>query len=897
MPDKKEYVASKKSFNMNLVDTNIIKSINIEILENIDKQDVDIWTEQIKELVQNNNYSKTGFLAIIKALVSNEYKKILDGIKDPQKAVEKILSLRYNRNYSERLQNKLRKIRQVNFTYIEDFYNEINKIINELRKCNHWNEKQADILLESKFIEQLTAETRMKMRECEKYGSREIIEYIRIIEEGIHADGESIHNKRNLNSRFENKENILKGRKHCTFHNSNTHETNECKALKNKNSNFNKTNTLIMKERNSNESDLLYIEANINNKKIKCVIDTGSTHSIINSEISKSLNLKEKEISTISLKTASDNNIESTKIAKCQLSFPESSCARFNAEFLIMNNLPVDIIIGNTFLKENKATISLSEHTINLSGFTIQLSMRSGKQSKNKVLFHMNNDDIKKKIIKIMDNEVIGKCISDSHQINLSDQPIIFKKQYPVPFALREKAKSNLKELVEKKIIRKSNSYFSSPAFFIRKKNGELRLVVDYTNLNKVTVKETFPCPNLQECLIDLSNSNIFSSIDLNMGYHQIPMHKDSIKFTSFIILNEQYEYLRMPFGLTNAPRTFQRIIQRLLSEFNFVKVYLDDILIHSKNKEDHSKHVLKVCERLKQEGLTINLEKSDFMKYKIEYLGHYVTPQGYFPRIDKLELYKKNNIPKTKRQLQKLLGILNWFRPFIVNLSLKILFLTDKLKGNSTKIVWINDDSEKLNSIWKEIANAPKLSYPDFGKIFYVESDASERGIGSVVYQDHGILGLFSYKFNSTELNYSIVEKETFAIYKTLERFKTILFHAKVIIRTDNRNTLFNSKNPTSRINRWKYELSQYSFQIEHIKSKMNVIADYLSRIDKNKNENKILSIYEDHDLLKIHRELGHPGNLRTYKTLKLKYNIQIPYHKITNEMKKCLECRQYRR
>ncbi|KAG0434374.1 Retrovirus-related Pol polyprotein from transposon 17.6 [Dictyocoela muelleri] len=118
--------------------------------------------------------------------------------------------------------------------------------------------------------------------------------------------------------------------------------------------------------------------------------------------------------------------------------------------------------------------------------------------------------------------------------------------------------------------------------------------------------------------------------------------------------------------------------------------------------------------------------------------------------------------MPKIKRQLQKLVGILNWFRPFIINLSYKILFLTGKLKDFSNKNVnWSADDFEKLRLVWNEIAEAPKLSYPDFYKTFYIETDACDRGIGGIIYQDHGVLGFYSYKLNDTELNYSIVEKE----------------------------------------------------------------------------------------------------------------------------------------
>ncbi|KAG0431354.1 Retrovirus-related Pol polyprotein from transposon [Dictyocoela muelleri] len=150
--------------------------------------------------------------------------------------------------------------------------------------------------------------------------------------------------------------------------------------------------------------------------------------------------------------------------------------------------------------------------------------------------------------------------------------------------------------------------------------------------------------------------------IDLNMGYHHILMRKKSIKYTSFLILNEQYEYTRMQFGLTNAPRCFQRIMVNILGKIPFVKIYLDDVLIHSEKISEHYNHVMKVCECLINAGMSINLDKCSFGKFKIEYLGHYITPHGYYLNIDEINLYKNKSSLKTKKQLQKLIGIFKFF-------------------------------------------------------------------------------------------------------------------------------------------------------------------------------------------------------------------------------------------
>ncbi|KAG0441049.1 Retrovirus-related Pol polyprotein from transposon opus [Dictyocoela muelleri] len=206
------------------------------------------------------------------------------------------------------------------------------------------------------------------------------------------------------------------------------------------------------------------------------------------------------------------------------------------------------MLLRSNFLRSNNAIICLNSNTLQLSGLTT--SLKSNNKNKiNKTLLNTKEEIISE--INNSNMQGLGQYIYDKHKISLFSEPSITAKQYVVPFSIRDMAKKHIKELLDKKIIQKSDSKYCSPAFFIPKKDNTLRMVVDYSNINKSTIKEVFPCPNLHECLTELSNNKIFSSIDLNMGYHQILMDENSQKFTSFVILNEQYEYLRMPFGLT----------------------------------------------------------------------------------------------------------------------------------------------------------------------------------------------------------------------------------------------------------------------------------------------------------------------------------------------------------
>ena len=268
------------------------------------------------------------------------------------------------------------------------------------------------------------------------------------------------------------------------------------------------------------------------------------------------------------------------------------------------------------------------------------------------------------------------------HTILLHDPTPIQRKGYTVPLKIIEDTRKEIDKLKKLGIIRNSKSNFCSPAFPILKKNGNIRLVVDYRQFNKQTLPTVYPLPLIHYYLQQLNGSKVFSQIDLNMGYYQIPIRESDVYKTGFTICNETYEFLRMPFGLANAPRTFQRTMQELLLSLNFTKVYLDDILIHSKREEEHLQHLKQVFEILRKAGASINFEKSHFNQQSVCSLGNIIAADGIKPDISKVCNF---NIikPKNKKQLQRILGLVNWFRPYIINISEKISEINSKLENS----------------------------------------------------------------------------------------------------------------------------------------------------------------------------------------------------------------------
>ena len=213
---------------------------------------------------------------------------------------------------------------------------------------------------------------------------------------------------------------------------------------------------------------------------------------------------------------------------------------------------------------------------------------------------------------------LLGIMSDTQHEILLYDNIPIKQKPYSVPMKLKLPFKKEIERLLKEGLIRKSTSQYSSPAFPIIKHDGSIRLVIDYRKLNAKTIKQAYPFPNVTDQLLSLNNAVIFSTIDLYQGYYQIAMHPNSVKFTAFVTPDGLFEFLRMPFGLCNAPRTFQQIMNEIFFNINYVRVFLDDILVFSTSKDLHLQHLEETFRIFRKTNATINIKKSNFSKMKL---------------------------------------------------------------------------------------------------------------------------------------------------------------------------------------------------------------------------------------------------------------------------------------
>ncbi|KAI3779509.1 hypothetical protein L2E82_09230 [Cichorium intybus] len=291
-----------------------------------------------------------------------------------------------------------------------------------------------------------------------------------------------------------------------------------------------------------------------------------------------------------------------------------------------------------------------------------------------------------------------------------------------------------LQELLDKGFICPSSSPWEASVLFVMKKDGTMRMCIDYRELNKVTIKNRYPLPRIDDLFDQLQGASYFYKIDLRSGYHQVRVNDEDVCKTAFRTRYGHYEFLVMPFGLTNAPAVFMDLMNRVCKPFldKFVIVFIDDILVYSKSEAEHEVHLREVLRTLKNEQLYAKLSKCDFWLQEVQFLGHVVSVEGIKVDPAKIEAVMKWEPPKTPTEVRSFLGLAGYYRRFIQDFS-KIAVPLTQLTRKEVKFVWGEKQQEAFEILKKKLCEAPVLSLPEGTEEFVVYSDASNRGLGCV--------------------------------------------------------------------------------------------------------------------------------------------------------------------
>ena len=429
-------------------------------------------------------------------------------------------------------------------------------------------------------------------------------------------------------------------------------------------------------------------------------------------------------------------------------------------------------------------------------------------------------------------------CAIDLHH----GAPLPSSRLYKLSRPEREAMEKYINDSLSAGFIRPSSSPVGAGFFFVAKKDHTLRPCIDFRGLNDITIKNKYPLPLIDPSFEPLHKATVFSKLDLRNAYHLIRVREGDEWKTAFNTPLGHFEYQVMPFGLTNAPAVFQALVNDILRDMlnHFIFVYLDDILIFSRNMEEHVQHVRLVLRRLLENKLFVKAEKCDFHVTSVSFLG-FIIEQGQV-KTDPAKVQAVAEWPKptTRKQLQRFLGFANFYRRFIRDYSRVAAPLT-QLTSPAIPFTWTPEVDIAFDTLKQLFTSAPILTHSDPSLQFVVEVDASDSGVGAVLSQrspkDHKLhpCAFFSRRLSPAERNYDVGNRELLAVVLALEEWRHMLEGAEqpFVVWTDHKNLSYlrSAKRLNSRQARWALFLGRFNFILTYRPGSRNTKPDALSR------------------------------------------------------------------
>jgi len=433
--------------------------------------------------------------------------------------------------------------------------------------------------------------------------------------------------------------------------------------------------------------------------------------------------------------------------------------------------------------------------------------------------------------------------IGTSHVIETTSDLPVFAKARQLNSDKLAAAQNEFNNLLQQGIIRPSKSPWASPLHMVPKPDGSWRPCGDFRRLNAITKPDRYPVPHISSLKAKLHGSSIFSKLDLLKAYHQVPMAPNDIEKTAVITPFGLFEYLYMPFGLRNSAQTLQRMMDTMFRDLPFTMVYLDDILIFSRNEDEHLSHLAQVFQILSNHGLRISPNKCEFMCREIDFLGHHINQNGTKPRQQKIDAIANYEKPPDYSSLRRFIGMIGFYRHFIPNFA-AICHPLHELLGSTNQrnhtLDWTEQATAAFDTIKMSLASVKSLSHPDPDNNEYMlVTDASNTALGGALHQlvdgQPLPISFFSKKLSATERVYSAFDRELLAAYRSVLHFKPLIEGRQVHLHTDHKPLVsaFYSSNPakSDRQQRQLLIISEFIASMTHIRGSDNIVADALSR------------------------------------------------------------------
>nr|CAB3504478.1 unnamed protein product [Digitaria exilis] len=488
----------------------------------------------------------------------------------------------------------------------------------------------------------------------------------------------------------------------------------------------------------------------------------------------------------------------------------------------------IDIVLGANWMTQHKVVLDVAERVVEINSPThgpsvLYLPQRTCVDACAYTMIETQLKDIPVvcEYADVFPDDLPGMPPDRDIEFVIELQPgtaPISKRPYRMPPNELAELKIQLQELLDKGFIRPSVSPWGCPAIFVKKKDHSLRLCIDYRPLNAVTIKNKYPLPRIDILFDQLAGTRVFSKIDLRSGYHQIKIRPCDIPKTAFSTRYGLYEFLVMSFGLTNAPAYFMYLMNSVfMSELDkFVVVFIDDILIYSKNEEEHAEHLRIVLQRLRDHQLYAKFSKCEFWLQSVKFLGHTVSKDGISVDPTKVQEVLDWQPPTSIHEIRSFLGLAGYYRRFIPDFSRIAKPMTELLK-KGVKFEWNDKCEEAFHTLRRHLTSAPVLAQPDCTKPYDVYCDASGTGLGCVLMQENRVIAYASRALRPHEQNYPTHDLELAAVIHALKMWRHYLMGVPCNIYTDHKSLkyVFTQAHLNMRQRRWlelakDYDLSE---------------------------------------------------------------------------------------
>ncbi|GFV96508.1 retrovirus-related Pol polyprotein from transposon 17.6 [Trichonephila clavipes] len=583
----------------------------------------------------------------------------------------------------------------------------------------------------------------------------------------------------------------------------------------------------------------------IGNKIIEALVDSGSSVSLIREDVSKGIiepSKLSKDISVLIGLGKCEVKTKGSFQRKIELDGEEYS---LTWHVVPTPSLEFQVVIGSDILEQAsdcfcKESVQFRKHED--KNCFLQMQVYEAEVEDEIVVQHVTNPQIRRELFELISNYEPKKTemTNVSMRIILKDDIPVYQPARRLSFSENQDVNKQIDEWLEQGIVRPSSSEYASPIVLVKKKDGTTRLCVDYRRLNRKLVKDRFPLPLIEDVLDRLQGAKVYTTLDLKNGFFHVDVNEDCKHLTSFVVPDGQFEFNKVPFCLSTSPSVFQRYVYSIFRELmqkSIVIIYMDDLVIPAKDEKEGLEKLREVLEVASKYGLEMKFKKCQFLRRKVEFLGHVVENGTIRPSIAKTIAVKKFPVPTTVKQVQSFLGLTGYFRKFIPAYSQIAKPLSD-LTRKDNPFMFDQPQMEAFEKLKKLLTESPVLSIFQQGRTTELHTDASQQGYCAVLLQEaedgklHPV-HYMSQKTTPAEEKYSSYELEVLAVVNALKKFRTYLLgnHFKIITDCSAFQKTMDKKDLVTRVARWTLLLEEYDYEIAHRSGQRMQHVDALSR------------------------------------------------------------------